>query len=107
MDTKDVVLEALDRIRNVLRRTLDGLTLEEIHRQPSADTNSIAWLAWHLTRVQDNGISGLAGWDQAWISQKWHAMFHMEPDPDNEGFGIRRRRWRLSCAVGAEPAGLP
>jgi hypothetical protein len=87
MDTKDVILDGLDRIRNVLRRTLDGLTLEEVHRQPSADTNSIAWLAWHLTRVQDNGISGLAGWEQAWISQKWHAMFHMEPDPDNEGFG--------------------
>ena len=40
MDTKDVVLEALD-IRNVLRRTLDGLTLEEIHRQPSADTTPL------------------------------------------------------------------
>ena len=34
MDTKDVVLEALDRIRNVLRRTLDGLTLEEIIANP-------------------------------------------------------------------------
>ena len=87
MDAKDVILDGLDRIRNVLRRTLDGLTLEEMHRQPSADTNSIAWLAWHLTRVQDNGISGLAAWEQAWISQKWHAMFHMEPDPDNEGVG--------------------
>ena len=53
MDTKDVVLEALDRIRNVLRRTLDSLTLEEIHRQPSADTNSIAWLAHRLQSLHD------------------------------------------------------
>jgi hypothetical protein len=87
METKDVVLDALERIRRTLRRTLEGLTLEEIHRQPRADTNSIGWLAWHLTRVQDNGISGLAGQEQAWISQGWHARFGMDPDPDNEGFG--------------------
>jgi hypothetical protein len=87
MEAKDVVLDALERIRRTLRRTLEGLTLEEIHRQPRADTNSIAWLAWHLTRVQDNGISGLAGQEQAWISQGWHARFGMDPDPENEGFG--------------------
>lgn len=87
METKDIVFDALDRVRHVLQRTLTGLTLDEIHRQPSADTNSIAWLAWHLTRVQDNGIAGLFDQEQAWINQGWHATFGMDPDPNNEGFG--------------------
>ena len=87
MEAKDIVLDGLERIRNVLRRTLAGLTLDEIYRQPRPDTNSIAWLVWHLTRVQDNGLSGLFGQEQAWISQGWHAQFGMAPDPDNEGFG--------------------
>ena len=87
MEAKDIVLDALDRIRSILHRTLTGLTLDEMHRQPSHDTNSIAWLTWHLTRVQDNGISGLFDQEQAWISQGWHAKFGMEPDPDNEGQG--------------------
>ena len=81
MEAKDIVLDALDRIRSILHRTLTGLTLDEIHRQPSHDTNSIAWLTWHLTRVQDNGISGLFDQEQAWISEGWHAKFGMEPDP--------------------------
>ena len=35
MEAKDVVLDALERIRSILHRTLTGLTLDEIHRQPS------------------------------------------------------------------------
>jgi DinB superfamily len=87
MEAKDIVIGGLERIQQTLHRTLAGLTLEEVHRQPRHDANSIAWLSWHLTRVQDNGISGLFGEEQAWISQGWHATFGMEPDPDNEGFG--------------------
>lgn len=87
MEAKDIVLDALERIRSILHRTLTGLTLDEMNRQPTSDSNSIAWLTWHLTRVQDNGISGLFGQEQAWISQGWHAQFGMTPDPDNEGQG--------------------
>jgi len=87
MEAKDIVIDALERIRSILHRTLAGLTLDELHRQPRPDANSIAWLTWHLTRVQDNGISGLFGQEQAWISQGWHAQFAMAPDPDNEGQG--------------------
>ena len=87
METKDIVIDALERIRGILHRTLAGLTPDEIQRQPTPDSNSIAWLTWHLTRVQDNGISGLFDQEQAWISQGWHAQFGMAPDPDNEGQG--------------------
>ncbi len=87
MDTKDFVLDALERIRSLLHRTLDGLTLDEVHRQPSSDTNSIAWLAWHLTRVQDTSMSGIIGTDQTWVSEGWHAKFAMPPDPKLDGFG--------------------
>jgi len=87
MEAKDIVIDALERIRGILHRTLAGLSLDEIHRQPRSDANSIAWLTWHLTRVQDNGIAGLFGQEQAWISQGWHAQFALAPDPDNEGQG--------------------
>ncbi len=87
METKELMLEALERIRGTLNRTLDGLTLEEIHRQPRADANSIAWLVWHLTRVQDTSVSGLADLEHVWVSQGWHAKFDLAPDPKNEGFG--------------------
>jgi len=87
MDAHDLIRDALERIRGILHRTLPGLSLDELHRQPSAETNSVAWLTWHLTRVQDNGIAGLFDQEQAWICEGWHAKFGMEPDPDNEGQG--------------------
>ena len=87
MEAKDIVIDALGRIRSILHRTLAGLSLDEVNRQRSHDSNSIAWLTWHLTRVQDNGISRLFGQEQAWMSQGWHAQFAMAPDPDNEGQG--------------------
>lgn len=87
MEAKDIVVDGLSRIRGILQRSLNGLSLDEVHRQPSHDTNSIAWLTWHLSRVQDNGIAGLFDQPQAWISQGWHATFGMAPDPDNEGGG--------------------
>jgi hypothetical protein len=87
MDAKDLVLDALERIRSVLHRTLAGLTLDEIHHQPQSDANSIAWLAWHLTRVQDTSVSGIAGTEQLWVSQGWQSRFHLAPDASQDGFG--------------------
>jgi hypothetical protein len=87
MEAQELVLDALERIHSILHRALAGLTLDEVHRQPTPETNSIAWLTWHLTRVQDNGIAGLFDHEQAWISQGWHARFAMAPDPEHEGRG--------------------
>jgi hypothetical protein len=87
MEAKDIVLDALERIRGSLHRTLGGLTLEELHQQPRSDSNSIAWLVWHLTRVQDTSMSGLMGQEHLWVSEGWHAKFDMAADPANDGFG--------------------
>jgi hypothetical protein len=55
--------------------------------QPRSDSNSIGWLAWHLTRIQDDHISSLLGEEQLWTKEGWHARFHRQPDPDDTGFG--------------------
>ena len=87
MEATAVVTDALGRIQESLGRALKGLTAEELHRQPKDDCNSIAWLAWHLTRVQDDHLSDLAGKEQAWTADGWHAKFGMEPDPKDIGWG--------------------
>jgi hypothetical protein len=87
MEAKDIVLEALERIRGVVRRTLDGLTLDEVHQQPRPDANSIGWLVWHLTRVQDVSLSGIADEEELWVTQQWQTKFHLESGSNDEGFG--------------------
>lgn len=87
MEASDFIIDELERIRSLVYRTLDGLTLDDVHRQPQDDSNSIAWLVWHLTRVQDTSLSGIMDEEQAWVSRGWHARFNLEPDRKNDGFG--------------------
>ena len=77
----------LERVQAILHRVMDGLTLEQLLYQPKEGCNSIAWLAWHLTRVQDHHLSDLAEIPQAWVSEGWHVVFDMTPDPTNTGSG--------------------
>jgi hypothetical protein len=86
LEAKDVVSDALGRIQSIVHRALKRVTVDDIHRQPSGETNSIAWLVWHLTRVQDDALSALAGQEQAWISEGWHEQFALPADPDMTGF---------------------
>jgi uncharacterized damage-inducible protein DinB len=61
--------------------------MEQLLYRPSDESNSIAWLLWHLTRIQDHHVSDLLGQPQAWVSQGWHAKFNLPPEPLNTGTG--------------------
>lgn len=87
MDCKDLIVDGLNRVDEDLRRALDGLTPEQLGFRPAEHANSVAWLAWHLTRVADDHISELAGRPQAWISDGWHQRFGKPGDMGDTGFG--------------------
>jgi hypothetical protein len=87
MKWQELMNEGYGRILEVLEQTLDGLTQKDLDVQPNPDCNSIGWLAWHLTRVQDDHIADLIGWEQLWIKAGWHAKFNRDPDPKDIGFG--------------------
>jgi uncharacterized damage-inducible protein DinB len=87
MECRDLLIDALGRVAEDLGRTLDGLSAEQLAFRPAEQANSIAWLAWHLTRVMDDHVSELAGRSQAWIEDGWHARFGKPADPGDTGFG--------------------
>jgi uncharacterized damage-inducible protein DinB len=87
MHCRDLVIDALGRVEESMRMTLDGLDPKQLTARPDPQANSIAWLAWHLTRVQDDHVSDLAGRPQAWIADGWHARFNRPADPGDTGFG--------------------
>jgi hypothetical protein len=87
MKWQELMNEGYGRILEVLEQTLDGLTQKDLDVQPNPDCNSIGWLAWHLTRVQDDHIADLIGGEQLWIKTGWHAKFNRDPDPKDIGFG--------------------
>jgi uncharacterized damage-inducible protein DinB len=87
MDSRDLLLDALGRVEESMRLTLEGLSPDQLTFRPAQSANSIAWLAWHLTRVQDDHVSELAGRSQAWIADGWHARFNRPADANDTGFG--------------------
>jgi uncharacterized damage-inducible protein DinB len=87
MDCKDLILDGLGRIEEHMRTYLHGLSPEQLVFRPHAEANSIGWLAWHLTRVQDDHLADLAGRPQAWMDEQWHARFGRPADANDTGFG--------------------
>ena len=87
MEWNDMLSDGYNRIVDVMEKVLKGLNKEDLNWQPSPDCNSISWLAWHLTRQQDAQISSLAGEEQLWTKDGWHAKFNRPSDPRDVGFG--------------------
>ena len=87
MNTSDILTDAYGRIRELVHQITDDLDPDALAHRPDADANSIGWLIWHLTRVQDDHVSEIAGHDQAWVADGWAARFGMAPDPSNTGYG--------------------
>lgn len=84
---KDMVIDQFGRIRSLVQQSTDGLPDEVAVWRPDPDANSIAWLVWHLARVQDDHLANLAGVEQAWTAQGWYQRFDLPFPADSFGFG--------------------
>ncbi|MFI0408584.1 DUF664 domain-containing protein [Actinomadura sp. 3N508] len=82
-----LLTDAFDRIRQQVAETAGGLTADQLAYRVDDDANSIAWLIWHLTRVQDDHISDVAGTAQAWTDGGWAGRFGLPLDPSDTGYG--------------------
>ena len=87
MEWQKLVIDIFVQISKVLEKALDGLTTEDLNYRPSHDTNSMGWLAWHLTRTQDRAFAEIIGEEQIWMKEQWYAKFNRAPDPSDSGFG--------------------
>ena len=86
MDVSEVLLDGFGRLPGLVRSAVDGLTADQLRWAPAPGANSIGWLVWHLTRVQDHHVAELLDADQVWVSGDWASRFGLEPDPDNTGY---------------------
>ncbi|HEY7316692.1 MAG TPA: DinB family protein [Candidatus Binatia bacterium] len=94
MESAGLVADALGRVRDMVRAVLKDLSPEELLAPPKPH---IAWLVWHLSRVQDANFSGLMECPQLWISDGWHARFNMPPEPRDYGSGHRHTREQVEA----------
>lgn len=87
MDVASLLLELYGRIPPLARRAVGGVDLDRLTTPPAPGANPIAWLVWHLSRVQDHHVADLLGSEQLWVGGDWARQFGLDPDPSNTGYG--------------------
>jgi len=83
----DILEDAFTRIRDTVRRAAGGLDPDDLTARVDPEANTIAWLVWHLTRVQDDHIAEVAGTEQVWTAGGWEERFALPFAPDATGYG--------------------
>ena len=87
MNLNELLLDAFGRLPDLVHSAVEGLTPEQLHWTPGPGSNSIGWLVWHLTRVQDAHVAELGGAKQVWTSGDWAGRFGLDSaDPDDTGY---------------------
>ena len=87
MQLNDVLTDAFGRIRGVVHGTVEGLSDEDLAFRPSESANSIAWLVWHLTRIQDDHLADAMNAEQLWTRDGWAGKFKLPFGDADTGYG--------------------
>jgi uncharacterized damage-inducible protein DinB len=86
MNTAELLADGFGRALEEGLAAVEGLSVDELAYRVDDGANSIAWLVWHLTRVQDDHVSEVAGVEQIWTSQGWRDRFALPFEPDATGY---------------------
>ncbi|NYG59253.1 putative damage-inducible protein DinB [Nocardioides daedukensis] len=87
MTPAKLLTDSFDRILEGGLAAVDGLSEDQLAHRLSPEANSIAWLIWHLTRVQDDHIADAAGLQQVWAADGFEEDFALDLPADDTGFG--------------------
>ncbi|MBE1573401.1 hypothetical protein DMC63_18680 [Streptomyces sp. WAC 05977] len=89
MKLAEVVADGFGRVQEVVHDAVEGLSAEQLTESPAPGANTIAWLVWHLTRVQDDHVADLMGTEQIWTAQDWVGRFSLPFPASDTGYGHR------------------
>ncbi|MCQ4079872.1 DinB family protein [Streptomyces sp. RB6PN25] len=87
MKSSDLLADAFSRIQETVYEAVEDLGADELSARIDGRGNSIAWLVWHLTRIQDDHIADVAGTEQIWTAQGWANRFALPFPAASTGYG--------------------
>ena len=86
MESRELLLDAYLHIRRIVHQAADGLSREQLAYRPEEGSNSIAWLVWHLTRIEDSHLAAVTQLEEAWLAEGWSERFGL-PGSTSIGYG--------------------
>ena len=87
MTPAELLTDAFERIAQGGVQVVEGLDEAALTGRPGDSANSIAWLVWHLTRIQDDHVAEVAGLEQVWTAQGYADRFGLPFDAADTGYG--------------------
>jgi uncharacterized damage-inducible protein DinB len=87
MDSAGVLLDAFGRIGEGVHDVLAEISPSQLTFQAGDGANTIAWLIWHLTRIQDDHLAAAAGTEEVWLSAGWADRFALPFPTSATGYG--------------------
>jgi hypothetical protein len=88
MNVSELLTDALGRVREKMPDVVAGLGDDDLAWRPDPGANSIAWLVWHLSRIEDDHVAGVAGTEQAWVAEGWAERFALPFGVHEHGYGM-------------------
>jgi len=91
MKATDLILMSLEETKGYIEGALKGLTPEELAWTPKPHSNSIAFLLWHLARVEDIWINRLIqGGKDFYETDGWYKKFGTPAEDSGMGFDVAK-----------------
>ena len=87
MDVAGLFADLFGRVDDEVAGAVEGLTAEQLATALEPGANTVGWLVWHLTRVEDSHVAELLEEPQLWADGPWAARFGLPADPENSGYG--------------------
>ena len=97
----ELLADAFQRVNDVVHRAVEGASQAHLVARLDPEANSMAWLVWHIARIQDDHVAGVARVagpdrnDQVWTTQGWARRFALPFDDTAIGYA------HTSAEVGA------
>lgn len=85
MTSAELLTDAFGRVQETVHEAVDGLSDAQLAARLDQDANSIAWLCWHLARVQDDHLADAFGVGQVW--PRFMDRFGLPFGPGTIGYG--------------------
>ena len=103
MEISDILIDAFGRIRGAVHRAAEGLDAAGLAYRPDGAANSIAWLVWHLTRIQNDHVAEIADRIQVWQDGSWAEQIGFTGDLNDTGYGHTSAQVAAIRPATAEP----
>jgi len=94
MSTADAFLALFDRMPDLVREAVGNHDAATLSRQVAPEANTVAWLVWHLTRIEDDHVSAAAAaldrrehTEQAYVAGGFADRFDLPFPVTEHGFG--------------------